>query len=91
VVVRVFDHAVRNMPFCSDLIDVQLKSEDWRAVGGTITLEAAEPGVRASYPSWMYQTTVTITGAEFINGSGERVRQTAPIRLQAFVGGMIGG
>jgi hypothetical protein len=91
VVVHVFDHAVRNMPFCSDLIDGSLKSEEWRAVAGTITIDAAPPGTRASYPSWMYQATITITGAEFVNSRGERARQAAPIRLQAFVGGMLGG
>jgi hypothetical protein len=91
VVVHVFAHPVRNMPFCTDVIDGQLKSEEWRAVAGTITLDASAPGISTSYPSWMYRTTITLTGAEFVNSSGERVRQVAPITLQAFVGGVVGG
>jgi hypothetical protein len=40
---------------------------------------------------FMYQATITITGAEFVNSSGERIHHAAPIKLQAIVGGMVGG
>src|SRR5262249_58461998 len=39
VVVHVFAHAIRNMPFCSDVRDSSLQSGQWRAVAGTMTVE----------------------------------------------------
>ena len=60
-------------------------SETWRAVAGRVTIELSPPGVRARSPS-LYRATIRLDGAEFIDSSGRRHRQTAPIVLSAVVG-----
>ncbi len=60
--------------------------ETWRAVAGRITIELSAPGVRARSPH-LYRAAVQLTGAEFVNSSGVRVRQLQPVTLSAIVGG----
>ena len=77
--------------FCSDVGKPILPGpagldETWRAVAGTITIELSPPGVRARSPR-LYRASIRLTNAEFVNGSGARVRQAQPITLSAIVGG----
>ena len=95
IVIHVYALPRGNGQFCSDVGHGPATGpggldETWRAVSGTITIELSPPGVRAREPQ-LYRATIRITGAEFLNGSGARVRQTQPIALSAIVGGCFGG
>jgi hypothetical protein len=95
IVIHVYGLPKGNGQFCSDVghgteTGPGALDETWRAVSGTITIELSPPGVRARSPQ-LYRATVRISGAEFVNGSGARVRQTQPIALSAIVGGWFGG
>ena len=54
-----------------------------------VTIELSPPGVDKRAP-FMYRATIRITGAEFVNATGGRAKQTAPITLTALVGWMAG-
>ncbi len=87
VLADVYDRPQRRWRFCTDFIAHQEgeRQETWRAVGGTVTIQLSEPGVRAGNPN-QYRATVQIDNAEFMGPSGERVRAARPIRLTAVAG-----
>ena len=64
--------------------------ELWRAVAGTLMIDVSPRGVRARAPH-LYQATVRIVNGVFVNASGRRVRQTAPIPLTGLVGALASG
>ena len=76
--------------FCSDLGPPTPPGELWRAVAGSVTIDVSPRGIRARAPH-LYQATVRIVNGVFVNESGRRVRQTAPITLTALVGAIVGG
>jgi hypothetical protein len=84
--VHVYEGPMRGTMFCTDVgMSPGPVTETWRAVAGRVTIELSPPGVRAKRPS-MYRATIRIDGAEFIDSSGRRHRQTTPIVLSAVVG-----
>ena len=86
--VSVYSQPLRQVPlFCSDVggTPSDLVTEVWRAVAGTVTIELSKPGIRAKEPA-LYRATIRIEGAELIDSSGRRHRQTTPIVLSAIVG-----
>jgi TPR repeat protein len=85
VIAHLFERPVRTWPYCTDG-GATLNETEWRAVAGTVTVQMSPPGIQARDPQ-LYQLSITIAGAEFVNGSGARVRQSAPIRLEATAGG----
>lgn len=95
VAIHVYALPRGNGQFCTDVghglgTGPGALDEIWRAVSGNITIELSPPGVRARSP-YLYRATIRITGAEFVNSSGVRVRQTQPIALSALVGGNSAG
>lgn len=88
VVVYLYERPLSSLPFCTDVI-TSGTTEAWRATGGTVTIELSAPGVRVRQPN-LYRATIRINGAEFVNGSGVRIRQVQPITLTALVGGIFG-
>jgi hypothetical protein len=87
--VHVFEEPVRHQMFCTDVRLPTPRVELWRAVAGRVTIELSPPGVRSQHPS-MYRATVRIEAAEFLDSSGRRHRQSAPIVLSAVVGFLFG-
>jgi hypothetical protein len=85
VIAHLFEQPVRTWRYCTDAGAGPLNETAWRAVGGTVTIQMSPPGIRAQEPQ-LYQLSITIAGAEFANGTGARVRQSAPIRLEATAG-----
>ena len=86
LLVHVFERPVRSSPFCNDVRSTENSPEQWRAIGGTVTIEVSPPGILAREPS-LYRATIRIVGAEFVNATGGRVKQLQPIVLTALVGG----
>lgn len=86
VAVQVFKQAARSSGVCRDLSG----GETWTPTSGTVSIELTPPGVRRREPD-RYMATIRIVGAEFVNATGVRVRQTRPITLTAVVGGLRGG
>jgi hypothetical protein len=90
VVAHLYPQPRRSWPFCTDFIVLPgMPEETWRAIGGTVTIELSAPGVRVRQPN-LQRATIRINGAEFVNGSGVRVRQVQPITLTALVGRIFG-
>lgn len=90
VMVHVFENLRRPWPpFCNDVGVREAPPERWRAISGTVTIELSTPGVNKRAP-FMYRATVRITGAEFVNATGGRTRQTVPLTLTAVVGFVMG-
>jgi hypothetical protein len=88
VVVHLYERPLSSLPFCTD-VRMSGTTEAWRATRGTVTIELSAPGVSARQPN-LYRATIRIVGAEFVNGSGVRVRQVQPITLTALVGRIFG-
>jgi hypothetical protein len=86
---HVYERPMRSWPFCTDVGHSEMQEETWRATRGAVTIELSPPGFRASEPL-LYRATIRIVGAEFINGSGVRVKQ-GPITLTAIVGWLAAG
>jgi hypothetical protein len=86
VVADVYDRA-QGQRFCTDAIVIPegTRQETWRAVGGTVSVQLSEPGVRARNPQ-QYRTTIQIDNAEFLGPDGTTVRAPRPIRLSAIAG-----
>ena len=84
IVVHVSDRPLQQSAFCTD-VGQTVTEETWRAVSGRLTVELSPRGVDVRSPS-LYRATIRLEGAEFVNGSGRRVRQTAPIVLSALAG-----
>jgi hypothetical protein len=82
-VAQVSDRPRRDWPFCSDVHLVGDEGELWRAVAGTITVELS-PVFRVREPE-TYRAAIRLMGAEFINATGARARQSQPITLSALV------
>ena len=77
VVAHLFQRPQRSWPFCSDVIIAEQGAappEQWRAIGGTITIEL-HPATRSA--------TIQLIGVEFVSESGARVRHSKPIVLTA--------
>jgi hypothetical protein len=89
LVLHLYERPVRSSPFCTDGVHPTAPEEIWRATHGTVTIELSPPGVRAGAP-FLYRATIRIVGAEFVNGSGVRVKQQQPITLTAMVGSVAG-
>jgi hypothetical protein len=66
-----------------------LVEEVWRPIRGTVTIELAPTPFPVRAPH-LYPATIRITGAQFVNRSGVRIDQTAPITLTAIVGAFFG-
>jgi hypothetical protein len=88
--VTMYSQPVRR-PACTDIIPIPAGREPqtWRAVSGRVTIELSRPGIRARNPE-LHRATIRIDDAEFIDSSGRRLRQTAPIVLSAVVGSSAG-
>jgi hypothetical protein len=86
----VYERPVQHWPFCTDVVFPAAPEETWRVTRGTVTVELSQPSVSARAP-FLYRATIRIVGAEFVNGSGVRVKQTQPITLTAMVGSVAGG
>jgi hypothetical protein len=84
VVVHLYPRPLRSWPFCTDA-PIRGEQETWRAIGGTVTIELTARGVSPRQPN-LYRATIRISGAEFVNSSGVRVKQVRPITLTAMVG-----
>lgn len=85
VKLHIYDRPVRQKMFCTDVRELPGPEEEtWRAVAGFATIELGAPVNRRQ--AWPYPATVRITGAEFVNAGGGRVRQTQPLTLSALVG-----
>jgi hypothetical protein len=90
VAVQVNELPIGREPFCTDVHGLEANGHEvWRAIGGRVTIELSEPGVRVARPG-LYSATIRIEGAEFVNALGARVRQARPITLVALVGGFSG-
>jgi hypothetical protein len=89
LVLHLYERPVQHWPFCTDERLPPAPEETWRATRGTVTIELTQPGVRTRTP-FLYRATIRIVGAEFVNGSGVRVKQAQPITLTAMVGSMAG-
>ena len=84
--VTVYQQPMRHTEVCTDVgISPAPVTETWRAVAGQMTIELSPPGIRTRTP-WLYRATIRIDNAEFIDSSGRRHRQAAPIVLSAVVG-----
>jgi hypothetical protein len=90
LVLHVYERPVQHWPFCTDVVFPAAPEETWRVTRGTVTVELSPPGVSARAP-FLYRATIRIVGAEFVNGSGVRVKQRQPITLTAMVGSVAGG
>ncbi len=88
-VLQLFEHAARESPDCTDVGMNRGRIQEWRATGGTITIELSDSDETVA-TARNRKTVIHITGAEFVDGTGRRVRQTAPIVLTAMVGGVVG-
>jgi TPR repeat protein len=88
IVVFVYDRPVR-YGACSDVRDPGVSLESWTAVGGTVSIQISPPGELRHQPGF-YRATIHIVGAEFVNGTGGRVRLSQPLTLTAIVGGVSG-
>jgi hypothetical protein len=89
VTTHVYERPQRQWPFCGEhhvriAGTPSMVSETWRAVEGTLAIELSPPGVRARTPH-LRRATLRITGAEFVNQSGVRIRQRRPIVLTALI------
>jgi hypothetical protein len=89
IALHLYDRPLREWPFCTDVGRSGLHEEIWRATRGTITIELSQPGGRVRAP-FLYRAAIRISGAEFVNDSGVRVREVLPITLTALVGGFGG-
>jgi hypothetical protein len=89
VTVHLYDRPLRSWPFCTDFFASGTSTEAWRATAGTVTIELSTPGISVRQPN-LYRATIRVTGAEFVNSSGVRVRQVRPITLTALVGQIFG-
>jgi hypothetical protein len=70
----------RRWRLCSDArVPDEDLGEQWRAVSGTISIERS-PVFRVREPA-MFNVTYRVSGAEFVNAAGARVRQSQPIIL----------
>ena len=86
--VHVYAHPVRSSPFCTDHRVETGPSEEWRAIGGQITIELVPSVDAAGEPK--PRATIRLTGAVFVNAQGARVTQAQPIVLTAGVGSFAG-
>jgi hypothetical protein len=86
--VHVFAHPVRSSPFCTDLVQTTGPSEQWRAIGGQMTIKLVPAVDAAGSPK--PRATIRLTGAVFVNAHGARVTQVQPIVLTATVGSFFG-
>jgi hypothetical protein len=84
IVVHVADRPLQDSAFCTD-VGQTLTEDTWHAVSGRLTIELSPRGVDVRRPS-LYRATIRLDGAEFVNRSGRRVRQGAPIVLSALAG-----
>jgi TPR repeat protein len=89
VSLHVYDRAMPSFPFCTDVGMGGLVEEVWRPIRGTVTIELAPTPFPVRAPH-LYPATIRITGAQFVNRSGVRIDQTAPITLTAIVGAFFG-
>jgi len=89
LVLHLYERPVQRWPFCTDLGSPPAPEETWRATRGTVTIELSPPGTTAR-TLFLYRATIRIVGAEFVNGSGVRVKQQQPITLTAMVGWVAG-
>jgi Sel1 repeat len=90
VTVHVCERPIRSWRYCSDVVILPAPAEEqWTAVAGTVTIQTTPAGYRASM-SRQYGATVTITGAEFVNSSGLRVRPPRAITFNAAAIGFTG-
>jgi hypothetical protein len=81
--VHVYDRPQQRLPLCSHVRSPGDEGEVWRAIAGTATIELA-PVFRVREPA-VYRATIRLTGAEFVSGTGTRVRQSQPISLSTIV------
>lgn len=88
VTVLVYDRPVGNWG-CSDVRDPGPSPEPWTAVAGTVSVQLLTGQLRRQ--PGMYRATVQIVGAEFVNATGGRVRQTQPIVFTAVIVGGVSG
>ena len=76
VSVRVYDRALRQLPFCSRAGE-PASQEIWRAVTGRMTIQVFA-GSNANN-TVIPRATIRLEAAEFVNAAGTRVRLTTPI------------
>ena len=81
--------AIRNLPYCTDLILPVGPVETWRVVSGRATITLSPPRSRAREAAF-YQATVHIVDAKFISAIGARIRLPSPVTLIAMVGMVMG-
>ena len=89
VLLHVYERAVRESPMCTDVRLAGNRVQPWRATHGTITIELLGPDQDPTGRN-RPRAIVHIVGAEFIDGTGQRVRQQAPIVITAMVGSVSG-
>ena len=78
--VVVYERPQRSWEFCTDVYFTQIR-EVWRPVAGTATVQVVQNAHRSLPPT--HTAIVTIEDAEFISASGQRVKQSQPVRLTA--------
>jgi hypothetical protein len=88
--VHVFERAIRDWPFCTDvqLPPPGLPVERWHAIGGVVTIAVTPSTARRDL--MLSDATIQLTGATFVRDDGVRVVQTAPIELTGTVGWFAG-
>lgn len=86
VIVYVYEHPTRGSVACGgNTVTAYVPEAMWRPTRGRITIQLSEPGVSAREPQ-AYRATIRLEDAEFMSGTGVRVRQSQPIALSAVVG-----
>jgi hypothetical protein len=85
--VHVFARAIRQWPFCTDVVSPGLESEVWRAVAGRVTIAVTDEVQKSQRRT---RATARIENARFLRGDGARAMQTAPVVLTAIVGWFAG-
>jgi hypothetical protein len=89
VMLHVYEHAVGESPMCTDVGFRDNPPHDWHATSGTVTIELSSPDQDLTGRN-RFRAIVHIVGAEFVDGTGQRVHQTAPIVLTAAIGRFFG-
>jgi hypothetical protein len=90
VTVHVYERAIRQWPFCTDvqLPPPGLREERWHAIGGVVTIAMTPSNSRSDLK--LSDASIHLSGATFVRDDGVRMVQTVPVVLTGTVGWFAG-